>query len=191
MLRGEWKETKDGLQVPDHNPKFFGVLVDYFRSGEAKLKLDFDLKLDSIASEWRSALVECFEFIKFTHYYDVIEAASAVHKILWDIFSSRRFDYCVAAVDPGEMQSCLEKLPPDNIVLKVIANVCVQVLAGRGSGVVDLRYLMDDVPDTSRNIIREMISKNHNLIIAMWKEALNQGDRHRGSDWKRETFRLQ
>ena len=89
------------------------------------------------------------------------------------------------------MQSCLEKLSTGNCALKVIANACVQIFAGRGSGVVDIRYLMDNVPDPSRNIISEMISITHNLSIAMWEEPVNHMDGHRGNDWKRDTLRLQ
>lgn len=190
MLRGDWKEQKDGLQLPNENPKFFGVLLDYFRIDRAELKLDSDLKLDNIAIEWHPALVECFGFIKITHYYDVIEAASAVQSILWDIFNSRHFDNCVAAVSPKEMQSCLGKLPPDNIILKVIASVCVQVLAGSGPQTVDMAYLLNDVPD-SENITKELIRKNHNLAVAMWEETLNRGEGPGGSGWKGAAFKLQ
>ena len=102
MLRGDWKEQKDGLQLPNQNPKFFGVLLDYFRAGRA------ELKLDNIAIEWHPALIECFAFIKITHYYDVVEAASAAQSIFWDIFSSPRHDNCVAAVSSKEIQFCLE-----------------------------------------------------------------------------------
>lgn len=53
------------------------------------------------------------------------------------------------------MQSCLEKLPPDNVLFKAIANVCVQVLAGSGPQTVDMAYLFNDVPDSSENFTKE------------------------------------
>lgn len=94
-FKNNWKEANEGvLRLPDDRPEFFDVLMEYFRHGEAKYAPKGNL--DNM--EWMEVLKTCFDFIRFTDMYDVIEASAAVKDILSSIFSRHRFDECVLAV---------------------------------------------------------------------------------------------
>lgn len=171
-FKNNWKEANEGvLRLPDDRPEFFDVLMEYFRHGEAKYAPKGNL--DNM--EWMEVLKTCFDFIRFTDMYDVIEASAAVKDILSSIFSRHRFDECVLAVGRDGMYFCIGRLPAENQIFKLIANVCVRALLRKGLGHI--------TGDTSVEEINELMRKNNDMSVVMWKQVTTSILLGRHSDW--------
>lgn len=104
-------------------------------------------------------LLKCFEVIRFTDKYDVIEAATAVEKCLEPLPNRHDVSWIVENVGEDELQFVLKVLHPENRIMKVFGGYFHRKLSSGGA------YYKPH--DPNKPAILSLAQKNYNLAAAM------------------------
>lgn len=157
-FNGNFKEGKEGiLRLPEDNPDYIRLLSLYMVDPCASVPLKGDLE---------EQLIFYLELIKFADKYDIPRLTDVTMHHLKPYFAPgaasrvKHIGYICLNVQPEVLTSCLELLPSQDRLLKVIASQCL--LALHDSPGVSLRQL-------DRAAVQAIVGMSDPLALAMMR----------------------
>lgn len=168
---GAFKEAKEGvLRLPDDDPKYFELLLEYFQNGVSETLKD-DLTHPYTQEDVEKTVLDLFRLVKFGDKYDLLDLPAMKAGNLKryfrqqkDVPGNRSVDYdhytildLMALIGENELAFCLEVLPNDHPVLQAIAGSCLYDLDSKTSDEKRLRPEIQKRVEESQNLAAQMM----------------------------------